>query len=202
VHAQVPGCRLVIVGDGPEKRRLEQLAAESGVGESVMFTGFRADVRRLLPALDVYLNTSVYEGVSLTVLEAMAASCGVVATAVGGTPEVVTGETGILVPPRAPDVLAAAMLRLYRAPQLRVSQGERGRERVERVFSIERMLAGYLASYGVSASRADVQVSPGADFGPRLRVPGSPGAVMAPGTTATRGSANGRRFAPSEAISE
>jgi glycosyltransferase involved in cell wall biosynthesis len=96
--------RLVLVGDGPERSPLEDLATGLGVRGAVTFTGYRADVRRLLPGFDVFLNSSVHEGVSLTILEAMAAGLPVVATAVGGTPEVVVhGETGMLVPSRSPE---------------------------------------------------------------------------------------------------
>jgi glycosyltransferase involved in cell wall biosynthesis len=169
VQARAPGCRFVTVGDGPERARLEHLARESGLAESVMFTGFRADVRQLLPAFDAYVNSSVYEGVSLTLLEAMAASLPAVATAVGGTPEVVTVDTGLLVPARAPDTLAGAMLVLAVSPERRAALGAQARRRVEMLFSVERMVARYLEIYGITSHPTAEEVAAGADFGPRQR---------------------------------
>ena len=99
--AEQPAARLVIVGDGPERGALEAEVQRLGLGATVMLTGYRSDVRAIMPAFDVYANTSTYEGVSLTILEAMAAALPVVATRVGGNPEVVVDhETGRLVASR------------------------------------------------------------------------------------------------------
>lgn len=142
-----PGAFAVIVGDGPERAALERTAAELGVRAAVSFTGYRSDVRALLPAFDVYLNCSNYEGVSLTILEAMAAAVPVVATAVGGNPEVVVDrETGYLVPPRATAV-ADALGMVLRSPKRRQAMGDAGRWRVIRHFSIARMVDDYAAAY-------------------------------------------------------
>jgi len=157
-HARAPECRLVIVGDGPERERLQRLARDAGIAGAVIFAGYRADARQLLPAFDAYLNSSLYEGVSLTLLEAMAASRAVIATHVGGTPEVVTAETGLLVPARSPEAFADAMLALRRSPERRAAFGIRGRERVETLFSVQRMVARYLEVYGLSTRRADARV--------------------------------------------
>jgi len=90
--------RLVLIGDGPERASLEAHARATGLGEALLMTGHRDDVHALVPAFDLYASSSRYEGVSLTILEAMAAGVAVVATAVGGTPEVVVdGTTGLLV---------------------------------------------------------------------------------------------------------
>ena len=94
VRKRVPGARLVIVGDGPERQRLEARAAQDDLAGSVQITGYRSDVRALLPAADVYASSSISEGVSITILEAMAAGMPVVATAVGGTPEILSDGTG------------------------------------------------------------------------------------------------------------
>ena len=150
-HAQlrerVADAHLVIVGDGPERASLEQRAAALGITPSVTFAGYRADVRTLMPAFNVYVNCSTYEGVSLTILEAMAAALPVVATAVGGNPEVVIDqETGYLVPSQA-GAIADAVARLAHQPRLRRQLGDAARFRVRRHFSIARMVDQYAAIY-------------------------------------------------------
>jgi glycosyltransferase involved in cell wall biosynthesis len=142
-----PDARLVIVGDGPERAALEALAGELNIAHAVTFAGYRSDVRALMPAFDVYLNTSAYEGVSLTILEAMAAGLPVVATSVGGNPEVVIDqETGMLVPSR-PRAIADAVGRLAFEPRRRRILGDAGRWRVMRHFSIARMVHDYASLY-------------------------------------------------------
>ena len=137
----------VIVGDGPERAMLEAKAVELGVAGSVIFTGYRSDVRALMPAFDVYLNCSTYEGVSLTVLEAMAASLPVVAAPVGGNPEVVIDhETGYLIPSR-PRSMVEALRRLAFDARLRRTMGDAARWRVIRHFSIARMVDEYASIY-------------------------------------------------------
>ena len=143
----VPGVRTVVVGDGPERASLEHQAAQRGIADSVVFTGYRHDVRALMAAFDVYVNCSSYEGVSLTILEAMAAALPVVATSVGGTPEVVIdGETGRLVSSSAP-AIAEATAELARDPQRARAMGAAGRARVISHFSIARMVDGYARIY-------------------------------------------------------
>jgi len=147
-RAQRPDLSLVVVGDGPERVALEAAAHAQGVAGAVQFTGYRVDVRQLLPAFDLYVNCSVSEGVSLTILEAMAAGLPVVATSVGGTPEVVVdGSTGRLVPARAPAALSAALLALAGDEGLRRQWGAAGRSRVESAFTIERMTDDYVRVY-------------------------------------------------------
>ena len=147
VAARYPEARTVIVGDGAERAALEQKAADLGVSGSVIFTGYRQDVRRLMPAFDVYVNCSSYEGVSLTILEAMASTLPVIATPVGGNPEVVVDqETGLLVPARARS-LADAITALALSPRRRRDMGDAGRWRVIRHFSIARMVDQYARAY-------------------------------------------------------
>jgi glycosyltransferase involved in cell wall biosynthesis len=142
-----PDVRAVIIGDGPERGLLEDKAANLGTSKSVVFTGYRPDVRALLPAFDVFLNCSVYEGVSLTILEAMAAALPVVATPVGGNPEVVVDlETGLLVPGRARS-LAEAISLLLHDPRRRRDMGDAARWRVIRHFSFARMVDDYARAY-------------------------------------------------------
>jgi glycosyltransferase involved in cell wall biosynthesis len=132
---------LVIVGDGPERATLEALTGDLGLAGRVHWLGHRRDVPRLLPAFDLFVQPSLHEGLPNTVLEAMAAGLAVVATAVGGTPEVVLdGVTGLLVPPGNPDALAGAMATLLRDCDLRHTMGRAGRERVAEHFTVERMV--------------------------------------------------------------
>jgi len=160
VRAALPPAHLVIIGNGPEQAALEQQVREAQLAEAVTFAGFRADPRRLLPAFDVYVNSSIYEGIPLTVLEAMAASLPVVATAVGGTSEVVGTDAGILVGARRPDELADVMRRLGASTPWRTTLGRRGRERVAAMFTIERMVSRYLAAYDAALADRSVMRSP------------------------------------------
>lgn len=147
VLAEHPEARLVIVGDGPDRDALHAEARALDIAETVVFTGYRADVRSVMPAFDVYANSSRYEGVSLTILEAMAAGLPVVATDVGGNPEVVCDhETGRLVPGHA-RALAGALIELANHPKRRQAMGDAGRWRVKRHFSLERMAEQYATFY-------------------------------------------------------
>jgi glycosyltransferase involved in cell wall biosynthesis len=141
----------VVIGDGQERQRLEQLATALGVSADVRFTGYRGDVRLLLAAADVYANTSIHEGVSLTILEAMATALPVVATRVGGTPEVVVDQqTGVLVPARSPESLASALTALCGSTEQRRVMGDAARVRVTRYFNVDAMAASYLQAYRAS----------------------------------------------------
>jgi L-malate glycosyltransferase len=147
LFSKYPQVVTVIVGDGPERAALEAHARSLGISDSIIFAGYRADVRLLMSAFDVYVNTSVYEGVSLTILEAMATALPVVATRVGGNPEVVIDqETGILVPAIARSVADAIGGLIYDERRRRV-MGDAGRFRVKRHFSIARMVEEYAEVY-------------------------------------------------------
>ncbi|WP_242335847.1 MULTISPECIES: glycosyltransferase [unclassified Anaeromyxobacter] len=143
-----PEARLVLVGDGARRPLLERAARQLGVAEHCHFLGHRRDVASLLARAEVAVSPSYAEGISNALLEAMAARLPVVATSVGGTPELVhEGEEGFLVPPGAPAVLARRLLELLDDAPLRRRMGERGRRRVEREFSVEQMRASYDALY-------------------------------------------------------
>jgi glycosyltransferase involved in cell wall biosynthesis len=140
----------VIVGDGPERGRLEQLAAELGISDRVRFLGWSDDPRRHLASFTVFCLPSRpgTESFPLTIVEAMLAGLPVVATTVGSVAEaVVDGETGLLVPPDEPEALAAALRRLLRDPALRESMGRRGRQRARASFTVEHMVEGYERLY-------------------------------------------------------
>jgi len=140
--------RLVIIGEGPERQAVAERAGRSDVAGAVQLTGYRSDVRSLLPAADLYVSSSVTEGISLTILEAMASGVPVVATAVGGTPEILSdGTTGVLVPTRNPDRLASALLALGADPARRAALAAAARRRVETAFTIERMVDEYAQAY-------------------------------------------------------
>jgi sugar transferase (PEP-CTERM/EpsH1 system associated) len=138
-----PDAHLTLIGDGAERRLLEELRGRLGLNSSVTFAGERGDIAPLLPAFDVFALSSLSEGISLTLLEAAAAGLPVVATNVGGNAEVVVeGASGLLVPPRDPERFAAALEQIARLPDRR-AMGQSGRDRVERRFSIDRMARAY-----------------------------------------------------------
>jgi len=162
-----PQAEFVVVGDGPERPRLEAAAAQRGLAEVVRFSGAVPDVLPVLVELSVYLVTSRFEGgVSMAVLEAMAAGLPVVATAAGGVTEaVVDGETGYIVP-RCEDreALAAALAErvatLLDHPDLRARLGAAGAERVRREFTVEETATRTLRLYerclaGLAGFRAE-----------------------------------------------
>ncbi len=146
--------RLVICGDGTERLSLEERVTALGLRDFVTFAGYRRDARALLPGFDVFANSSVHEGVSLTILEAMAAGLPIVATRVGGTPEVVVDdEMGALVPAHSPSALAAAIDKLLLSPALRATMGEAARARVVSDFSLDVMSRRYLSAYRAALGR-------------------------------------------------
>jgi glycosyltransferase involved in cell wall biosynthesis len=141
IRTQISDAKALLVGDGALRQPMEEKARELGLSDTVVFTGTRRDVPQVLALLDVFVLPSLWEGLPIALLEAMAAGLPVVATAVGGTPEVVVdGVTGILVPPRDPDALAEAILTLLHDPDLRRKMGQAGRERVRGHFSVEKMV--------------------------------------------------------------
>ena len=145
--SQVRSVRLVVVGDGPERATLEQRAAAAGTTSVITWLGHRDDARDWLAGCDAYVNCSISEGVSLTILEAMAAGLPVVATRVGGTPEVVTTDTGLLVPARDMGAIVHAIDALAGDPARRTQFGTAARARVETHFSLDRMIAQYRNIY-------------------------------------------------------
>ena len=132
--------RFLIVGDGASRPELERYAERLGLNKHVVFLGFRLDVPALLSEISVSVLPTLSEGLSNSLLEAMAASVPVVATRVGGNPEVVQGGvTGLLVPPRDAEALARAIGQFLEDPCLRKKFGLAGRERVSKRFALEHM---------------------------------------------------------------
>jgi glycosyltransferase involved in cell wall biosynthesis len=152
-----PAFRLEIAGDGPCEAELKALATRLGLGDAVRFLGQVDDVPALLARAGLLVQPSLLEGIALTLLEAMARGLPVVATRVGGNPEVVVdGQTGRLVPARAPGPLADAMLDLWRDPERSRQLGRAGRERAERCFDVRRTAARYEQLYtGTDRHKSD-----------------------------------------------
>lgn len=132
---------LWLVGDGPSRPMMEQMAEQLGIRDRVTFGGERRDVAELLAKCHIFLLASNWEGLPLTILEAMRAGLPVVASDVGGVREaMIDGETGFLVPRGSVDILRDRLLRLIESPELRARMGQAGRSRYERYFTVERMI--------------------------------------------------------------
>ena len=151
VHREDSCARLLLIGHGgadEARANVEREAVALGVREAVRFAGVRTDMPRLLRTCDVYVNSSRYEGMSNTILEAMAAGRPVVATAVGGTPDLVgDGVTGFLVPAGEPEPMARRVLELLNDAGLRERMGTAGRARMEAVHSMPGMVRAYASLY-------------------------------------------------------
>jgi glycosyltransferase involved in cell wall biosynthesis len=134
---RLPHLRVLIAGDGPERGRLEELSQSLGLGETVMFLGFRDDVPSVLATLDVAVFSSASEGSPLAVMEAMDAALPIVATRVGGVPDLIAdGEHGFLVEPGDPAALAEAVTRALGDPAVAAEMGARARDLRRREFDI------------------------------------------------------------------
>ena len=143
-----PQAVLVVIGDGHERGALEQLVRELHLGDRVVLAGFRADAASLLPAFDLFIHTSSSEALGYVILEAGCAGVPVIATQVGGIPEIIPDATyGILVPPRNPAALAAAIAALMHNPSQATTLGMHLQERVRTAFSKEEMLRETFALY-------------------------------------------------------
>lgn len=140
--------RLILVGDGPLATSLADLVKGEGLDGSVWMAGERSDVPEIMRGLDLFVLPSQAEGISNTLLEAMASGLPVVATAVGGNPElVVDHQTGLLVPPQDPERMAQAFDTLFSDGAAARAMGQAGRERVLANFSMDAMMGNYLALY-------------------------------------------------------
>jgi len=140
--------RLVMIGDGPLRERVRTLLAEAKVDKYAWLPGNRDDVARIMRSFDLFVLPSLAEGISNTVLEAMATGLPVLATAVGGNPELVqVGLTGTLVPRNDPESMARAMRAYAESRELCSSQGIEARRTVERKFGMEAMVDAYVTVY-------------------------------------------------------
>lgn len=140
--------RLVIVGDGPLLLSLQTKIAQEGIEDLVWLAGARTDIAELMRGFSVFVLSSIAEGTPVTILEAMASGLPVVATRVGGIPEVVIdGETGRLVPPSDAQALANALVPYLEQSNLAQLQGAAGRMRIEKKYSMNSMVAAYMEMY-------------------------------------------------------
>ncbi len=149
---QAPGLRarmrLVLAGDGPLRAQCEALLQEAGASDLAWLAGERSDVPDVMRGLDCFVLPSLAEGISNTILEAMASGLPVIATAVGGNADLVTeGATGDMVPAGDPQALASAMIRLAQDPSRAQAWGRAGRQRIEARFGLQAMVATYETVY-------------------------------------------------------
>jgi len=143
-----PNLELWLVGDGELRRDIEELVKQLGLEEKVKFFGVRSDVPELLSQADIFVLSSDYEGFGLVVAEAMAAGLPVIATAIGGIPEILEGgRAGILVPPKDVDALAKAIVELARDEKKRAELSDYGRKLVAERFDIRRTVREYEKLY-------------------------------------------------------
>lgn len=140
LYERYPDARFLLVGDGPLRQALEEKTRSLDLAGVVHFAGLQEDVRPFLAAMNVFMVSSVFEGLPLALLEAMSMRCGVVATSVGGIPEVIRhGENGFLVEPRRPDVLFGYASRMLASPESTRTMGTVARQTIESDFSLRRM---------------------------------------------------------------
>ena len=140
--------RLVIIGEGSLREKALSLLRHAGASKQAWLPGARSDTARILRGLDIFVLPSLIEGVSNTILEAMASGLPVVATAVGGNPElVVNGDTGFLVPPADPKAMAQALAQYIKDRPLGKKHGLAGRKRIETEFNMNKMVASYMEVY-------------------------------------------------------
>ena len=155
--------KLVLVGDGALREALNSVFKRKELKERVWFAGERADVPEILRGLDSFVLPSLAEGISNTILEAMATGLAIVATHVGGNAELIESETtGLLVPPANPEALATAMLRYFSDPAMARRHGLAARKAAEGRFSLARMVSNYSNLYERALSAAGVPIPPAA----------------------------------------
>jgi len=148
IREKHPEVYLIIVGDGPERRRLERLVADLGLSSFVIFTGFREDTDLFYSVMDLFMLTSFSEGTAMTLLEAMACSLPCIVTNVGGNPEIVEDQrTGFIIPVNDEKALSDKISILMNDNVLRKQIGSAGRKRFEENFTVEKMVRAYEKLY-------------------------------------------------------
>jgi len=158
---KAPHIKLIIVGKGPLRMELNAQVKRTDVGDIVFFLGFREDIPQILASLDLFVLSSYLEGMGTSILDAMASRLPVVATEVGGIPEIVAHEkTGLLVPPKNPQALAEAILKLYYNRKLASSYGEEGYKVVHEEYSSRAMAKKIIREYEQIARRKNINLRP------------------------------------------
>lgn len=145
---EFPSVKTLVFGKGPLQSQLEGLVCEQGISDCVQFAGFRTDMDRILPNLDIVVHPALREGLGVSLLQAALVGVPIVASAVGGIPEIVIdGETGYLTQPGDVDAISSSILKLLRDPELARQLGENGRKLVFSEFSVDQMVEGNLRVY-------------------------------------------------------
>jgi len=148
VKEHIPQVSFIIVGDGPLKKELERLSITLGIEGNVVFTGWQENVAKYIAGMDIFCLTSRWEGFGIILLEAMAMKMPIVATRVGGVPEIVEeGKGGILVPPGKPEELANGLCLLLSDAKMRKQMGYYNAEKVKTVFNVKDMIKKYEEMY-------------------------------------------------------
>ena len=147
VTGTYPASQLWIIGKGRSESQLKMLVSQLNIEDNVQFLGRRIEIPKILKLVDIGLLTSISEGSSNSLLEYMAASLPIVATKVGGTPEIIDHKTGILVPPKSPENIFQAIIKLCGNPKLQTQLGNAARKRVETKFSLYQMIDDTVKGY-------------------------------------------------------
>jgi sugar transferase (PEP-CTERM/EpsH1 system associated) len=156
--------RLVLAGDGPMRPAVERLVAQHGLGDRVWLAGERADIPEIMRGLDCFVLPSLGEGISNTVLEAMATRLAIIATRVGGNAELIEpGMTGLLVPPGDRDALADALVRYSSDRAMARRHAKAARRVAQSRFSLARMVSDYCSLYETALAAAGVPLPPAAE---------------------------------------
>jgi glycosyltransferase involved in cell wall biosynthesis len=164
ILAAQPDAHALVVGDGPLLDEIRDLAHRLGVSERVHLVGFRTDVPLCMAAMDIFVLPSLYEGLPISILEAMSSALPVIATSVDGVPEaVVDGETGLLIPVEQPARLAAAVVELLSDPERAHAMGVAGHVHVLSRFGMDRFVDSIRAEYGIALGAAPRARRPGAE---------------------------------------
>jgi glycosyltransferase involved in cell wall biosynthesis len=159
IHDRFPDTILVLAGDGYLRQDLQVLIDKLGIHENVVLLGFRNDVHALLASVDIYVNSSLAEGMAVSILEAMSIGLAVIATSVGDTPYVVQPGTGILVPPNQSEEIAFALEHLLKFRGERYSMGLSARRRILNDFNLDVWVQRFLALYAEITPKAEVYLS-------------------------------------------
>ncbi len=150
VRDSIPEARFLLVGDGEERLKLEEAVRSAGMQDRIVFLNSRSDVSEVLSCCDLFVLPSRAEGLPNALLEALAAGLPVIATAVGGVPDIIEdGVNGVLIPPQNPAALADALLRVLKNPRLSEKLGRGGRDRVRTNFSFDHTISELRRIYSV-----------------------------------------------------